>query len=129
MTTYLPNNFGPTSNFLDLDPIGQLNAQLATLHANQIIIIAKLNLIITQEKTMAIDLSKLQAEVTANTTVEQSVVALLGQLSAIIAAIPPSNDPVTQAALDQLTSTLSANDTALSAAVTANTPAAPASGS
>ena len=112
-----------------VSPFDQINAQLATLHANQIIIIAKLNLIITQEKTMAIDLSKLQAEVTANTTVEQSVVALLGQLSAIIAAIPPSNDPVTQAALDQLTSTLSANDTALSAAVTANTPAAPATGS
>jgi hypothetical protein len=45
-------------------------------------------------------------------------------LAAQIAAIPPSNDPTTQAALDQLTATLTANDSGIAAAVTANTPAA-----
>jgi hypothetical protein len=79
------------------------------------------------EIKMAIDLTKLTAEVTNNTTVEASVVALLQQLTAIIKAIPPSTDPTTQAALDQLTATLATNDQALAAAVTANTPAPPAS--
>jgi uncharacterized membrane protein len=106
-----------------------LPTALATIHANQLIIISKLNIIINQERTMAVDFTKIQAEVTNNTTVEQSVVALLAQLTAIIKAIPPSNDAATQASLDQLTAALTANDTALSAAVTANTPAAPASGS
>lgn len=76
---------------------------------------------------MAIDLSKITAEVANNTTVETSVVALLGQLTAIIKAIPPSTDPTTQAALDNLTATLASNDGAIASAVTANTPAAPTS--
>jgi len=88
-------------------------------------IIVLLNQLIKQEKQMAIDLTKITAEVANNTTVEASVLALLTQLAAIIKAIPPSSDPVTQAALDQLTSTLSANDTALAAAVVANTPTTP----
>ena len=73
---------------------------------------------------MAIDLTKLTAEVAANTTVTGSVVTLINNLSAQIKNIPPSNDPVTQAALDGLVSTLSQNDTTIASAVTSNTPAA-----
>ena len=97
------------------------------LHANQIKMIGMLNTLIKQEKNLAIDLTKLTAEVANNTTVETSVVALLGQLTALINAIPPSTDPTTQAALDALTATLTANDGAIASAVTANTPAAPTS--
>lgn len=74
-------------------------------------------------KQMAIDLTKLSAEVAANTSVSGSVLVLVKNLAAQIAAIPPSSDPATQAALDRLVSTLNANDTSLAAAVTANTPA------
>ena len=74
---------------------------------------------------MAIDLTALTAQVANNTTVTSSVVTLVNNLAAQIAAIPTSTDPVTQAALDQLTATLTSNDTAIASAVTANTPAAP----
>ena len=76
---------------------------------------------------MAIDLTSMTAEVANNSSVTGSVVTLLNNLTAIIKAIPPSTDPVTQAALDQLSTTLTANDAAAAAAVVANTPAAPAS--
>ena len=80
---------------------------------------------------MAIDVTAMTAEVANNTSVTNSVVTLLQNLSALIAAIPASTDPVTQAALDQLTATLAGNDSTIAAAVVANTPAAappPASG-
>ena len=102
-----------------------VSVALATLHANQLLIIGMLQQILKQEKAMAIDLTAITAEVAKNTDVTSSVVKLLANLTALIKAIPPSNDPVTQAALDQLTSTLSANDTAAAAAVVANTPAGP----
>ena len=86
-------------------------------------IIAMLNRVLNKETKMAVDLTKLTAEVARNTTVESSVVALLTQLTALIKAIPPSTDPVTQAALDQLATTLTTNDDTLAAAVAANTPA------
>ena len=100
-------------------------ADVAEVSRKLDIVIGLLNRLISQEKEMAIDLTKLTAEVANNTTVETSVVALLGQLTAIIKAIPPSTDPTTQAALDQLTATLTTNDSTIAAAVTANTPAAP----
>jgi hypothetical protein len=75
---------------------------------------------------MAIDLTAVTAEVAKNTSVTGSVVTLLQQLTAMIQAIPPSTDPVTQAALDQLVATLTGNDQTVADAVVANTPAAPA---
>jgi hypothetical protein len=75
---------------------------------------------------MAIDLTAATAEVAKNTTVTGSVVVLLQQLTDLIKAIPPSTDPVTQAALDELVATLTTNDQAAADAVVANTPAAPA---
>ena len=85
---------------------------------------AKLDALLKQENAMAIDLTKLTAEVAANTTVTGSVVTLINNLAAQIKNIPPSNDPVTQAALDSLVTTLNQNDTTIAGAVTSNTPAA-----
>lgn len=65
------------------------------------------------------DLTELTAEVTNNTTVEQSAITLLQGLKAQLDAA--GTDPV---ALKALSDQLAANDTALAAAVTANTPAA-----
>ncbi len=77
---------------------------------------------------MAIDLAAVTAEVAKNTTVTGSVVTLLQQLTALIQAIPPSTDPVTQAALDDLVAKLTANDQTVADAVAANTPAMQARG-
>lgn len=98
---------------------------LQTIHTNQMLMMNMLSKLTNQENQMAVDLSKMTTEVQNNSTVEGSVLALVKTLVAEIAAIPPSNDPVTQAALDALTGTLAANDTALAAAVTANTPVPP----
>ncbi len=84
----------------------------------------KLNVLIQQEKDMAVDLTTLTAEVAKNKDVSDSVVVLLNNLTAIIKAIPPSTDPTTQAALDQLAATLATNDQAVADAVVANTPSA-----
>ena len=79
-----------------------------------------------ETEAMAIDLTALTAEVANNTAVDASIVQLVQNLAAQIAAIPPSTDPATQAALDALVTTLKANDSNIAAAVTKNTPAAPA---
>ena len=71
--------------------------------------------------SMEDQIKALQAEVANNTTVEQSAITLIQGLGAAITAA--GTDP---AALASLVSTLQANDTALAAAITANTPAAPA---
>jgi chromosome segregation ATPase len=81
--------------------------------------------ILTKENAMAIDLAGITAEVERNTTETESVKQLVTNLAAIIAGIPPSTDPVTQAALDQLKTTLKTNDDAIADLVVANTPAAP----
>jgi hypothetical protein len=86
-------------------------------------------LTLSQQETskMAIDLTALTAEVANNTSVDASIVQLVQNLAAQIAAIPPSTDPTTQAALDALTATLKTNDGGIAAAVVKNTPAAPPS--
>ena len=85
---------------------------------------AQLDALLKQENKMAVDLTALKAEVTRNKDVGDSVVALLKHLTDLIAAIPPSTDPVTQAALDDLTTTLKNEDDAIADAVLAGTPAA-----
>ncbi len=101
------------------------NSKLDRIIAQQALMIGLLNQLTQKETQMAIDLTAVTAEVANNTSVTNSVVQLLNNLTAIIKAIPPSNDPVTQAALDQLTATLTTNDKAAADAVVANTPAAP----
>jgi small-conductance mechanosensitive channel len=79
----------------------------------------------TKENTMAVDLTALTTEVTNNTTVTASVLALVQGLVTQIQNIPPSTDPTTQAALNALVASLTANDGQIAAAVAANTPAPP----
>jgi hypothetical protein len=103
---------------------------LQTMHANQLVMISNqramigmLQTLTNMETKMTISLDALSAAVANNSTIEGSVVTLLQQLASQIAAIPPSNDPATQASLDALVATLSQNDTTLASAVVANTPA------
>lgn len=74
---------------------------------------------------MALDFSKLQADVAAEQTVVDSVVALLEKLAQelrdALAGVP---DPAAQAAIDDVAAKLEAHTAALAAAVAANTPVA-----
>lgn len=67
------------------------------------------------------DLTQLTADVAADTTVDQSAITLIQGLAAQLAAA--GTDPV---ALAALSTQLETNAAAIAAAVTANTPAAPA---
>ena len=69
---------------------------------------------------MALDLTALNAAVTAETTVDQSVETLLTTLAAELAT---ANDAGDQAAIAQIVTTMQQNAATLGAAVTANTPA------
>jgi len=82
------------------------------------LILAKIVGIEKQETTIMADLTALTAQVTASTTVEASAITLLQGLSAQIASL--KNDPV---ALQALADQLQASQTALAAAIVANTPA------
>lgn len=82
---------------------------------------ALLRLIIKNQKKEMADLTQLAADVAAETTIDESVKTLLTNLSAQITAA--GTDPV---ALKALTDQMEANAAALQAAITANTPAAPA---
>ena len=114
-----------------MDDENQFWHLLQTMHANQLVMIANqramigmLQTLTNLEAKMAINIDALTAAVANNTTVDGSVVTLLQQLATMIAAIPPSTDPATQASLDALVATLTANDSTVAAAVTKNTPAA-----
>ncbi len=77
---------------------------------------------------MAIDITKLQAAVAQETTVQQSAIVLLGALTTEIKSISAgTTDAATQASLDALVATMNTNNPALAAAVAQNTPAAPTS--
>jgi hypothetical protein len=65
-------------------------------------------------------LADVQTAVTAEDTVIDSALALINGLAAQIAALAPN-----QAAIDALAADINGKAAALSAAVTANTPAAP----
>jgi hypothetical protein len=110
-----------TSNYPDLTPLITLieagfnnlnNAMLALAQAIQ-----------NMGDTIMADLSNITAAVQATTDVEQSAILLLNNLSAQLTAA--ATDPAAvQALADQLT----AKSGELAAAITANTPAAPAAG-
>lgn len=72
---------------------------------------------------MDANLAALVAQVTQNTSVEASAVTLIQGIAAQLSAALASND---SAALPALVTQLNTSATALSAAITANTPAAPA---
>lgn len=77
---------------------------------------------------MALDLSRMQTDVSNQSTVTASVVTLLQQLKAAVDAIQ-TNDPAVQQQLDALAQAIEDNSTTLSNAVVANTPAAPGAAS
>lgn len=86
--------------------------------------------ILTKMAALDAAITKLQADVAAEKTVEDSAVTLLQGLSAqlaaaLAAAANAGATPAQLQALTDLSTTLEANTTTLSAAVTANTPAAP----
>jgi hypothetical protein len=98
--------------------------QFDTLHANQLTIIKLLNRILNQETAMALDLTAITANVANQTSVDASIMTLLDNVAAALAAIPASTDPTTQAAIDQLSTLISGNNDAIAADVKKNTPAA-----
>lgn len=74
-------------------------------------------------------IQKLQADVTAEATVEQSAITLLNGIPKLIsdaaaAALAQGATPAQLKALTDLSASIEANTTALGAAVTANTPSA-----
>jgi hypothetical protein len=87
-------------------------------------IAARLDQIAAKETTTMIDVTKLTAELTNNTNATNAVVALVNTIATELKNIPPSNDPVTQAAIDAAVATLTTNDATIAAAVVAGTPAA-----
>lgn len=68
-------------------------------------------------------LADLTAEISAETTIDQSIVTLLDGIAAQLAAAQASNDPV---AIQTVLTSLQANSKILSDAIAANTPVAPA---
>lgn len=73
---------------------------------------------------LMLDITALTTAVANQTTVENSAVTLLAQLSASLQAlIAQGGNTVDPAALQAIVDTINANDTNLAAAVTANTPA------
>jgi len=92
-------------------------------------IYAKLNRILEilekierREKIMSAELDALTTQVTANESLEQSAITLIQGIAAQLAAI--KDDP---AKIQALADSLKASADTLSAAIVANTPAAPAS--
>lgn len=88
----------------------ELKAQLNRIEA-------KLNALLKQEAKMAIDLTAATAEIATNNDVTASAVLAINTLLDNLAAVPPSTDPVTQAALDNIVANWKANDTTVAAAV------------
>lgn len=75
---------------------------------------------------MALDLSAVQTAVTSEVTVDQSAIALITSIAAEVTTLQGQvADPATIAALGTLADQLNGSSTALAAAITANTPAAP----
>lgn len=79
----------------------------------------KLNRLLHLEREELMDLTALQTAVANETTVGQSAITLLAQLTALVQA--NIGDPV---ALQTIVDQVNADSQSLSAAVTANTPAA-----
>lgn len=88
----------------------------------------KLDILIKRETIMNETTQQVLDAVTAETTLEQSAIALITSLqSQLTAALSNTTiDPADQANLNTIFANLQSNATALSAALTANTPAAPA---
>lgn len=82
----------------------------------------RLAVLLRKEESVMANLADLAAEVAAEKTVDDSVVALLNGLTANLAAAVAANDP---AAVQAVLDSMKVNSAELAAAVAANTPAAP----
>jgi hypothetical protein len=106
---------GFAKRFLRACIVGEIKVELVKIHHS---------LINLELKTMTA-LTDLQARVAANTTVVASAVTLIQGLKASLdAAIAANAGGDNGAALAELSASLDSTDTALAAAITANTPAA-----
>jgi hypothetical protein len=107
--SWLERHFEPTL----LNALAEINAKLDTILAT------------LKEFQMSgtNSLANLTAQVASQQTVITSVETLLSQLTALIAAASPTGD---NPAIDAIVTQLQTQDASLAAAVTANTPAAPA---
>lgn len=90
---------------------------LLLIFASQILIFNKLN-------QMSASLDQLTQDVTNQTTVTQSAITLLGNLKTSLDAAIAANANGDDSQLTALSQQLEAQQTALTAAITANTPAA-----
>ena len=87
----------------------------------------KIDLINERLHSMATDLSTITDAVTRSETVSESVLTLVQSMAQKITDLSnQTSDPATQQALADLASSLNAESDKIASAVTANTPAAPA---
>jgi hypothetical protein len=104
------------------DMFAVLKAVQLEVHELSVQTLAIQQILLKGVTTMAADLTALTAQVVENTQLEGSAVQLIQNIAAQMAAA--RNDPI---AVQALVDKLQASATALSAAVIANTPAAPVS--
>jgi len=111
-----------------LSAIAALNGRLLQQSLTLASIQSKLDTLISGASKMALDITALQTAVANETTVDNSVLTLISGLAAqitdLIAASGNTVDPV---ALQAIVTQMTTNAAGLQAAVSANTPAAPAS--
>ena len=105
------------------NPFDRIESKLDQVIAQQ----ARIYALLTKQGALAMglkeDVDNLVAEVEENTTVVGSVQTLLTQLTSMLTSLKDQiADPAAQAALQQAITTLDANNKAIAAAVTANTP-------
>jgi len=100
----------------------EIEANIHVHHHPDSEVVSLLKTILEKEKATMATLADIKAKVDAEKTVEDSIVTLLTSVSQQLKDAIASNDP---AAMQAIADELDANTAALSAAVTANTPAAP----
>jgi chromosome segregation ATPase len=100
--------------------LDRIEARLARIEQQLNLVVSVTRLNLQENLTMASELDNLTAQVSAIETVDKSAETLLKQLAQMVADLKPD-----QAEIDNLAARINASATALAAAVTQNTPAAP----
>lgn len=91
-----------------------------SINANIDKLMGLVNLLLTNQKKIMLDVTALQTAVANETTLDQSVITLLNTLASELQA---ANDAGDQTTINSIVATMQQNATALAAAVAANTPA------
>lgn len=114
--------FVPSSRWYDL--LSRINQLERTVLLLTDAIITLTNAIQTQQEVDMGDFARLEADVTAQSTVIASVQTLLANLTAAIVDLKTQvTDPAAQAKIDALANAVEASSKSLTEAVVANTPA------